>query len=87
MNLLALALLQSLSFGAPVAQPAAPAISVAPRAAAVEAVVVAPALDAQSQLVTIASVPSTALEYPSAWPRVIEDRATGKYHGASADYS
>jgi hypothetical protein len=36
MNLLALALLQGFSFGAPVAPPAAPAIAAAPRANAVE---------------------------------------------------
>jgi RHS repeat-associated protein len=82
MNLLALALLQSLSFGASVAQPAAPALAVAPRAAAVEAVVVVPTLDAQAQLATAASVAATPDEYPTAWPRVFEDRAPGKYFGA-----
>ena len=81
MNLLALALLQSLSFGASIAQPPVPAVTVALRAAAVEAVVVAPALDAQAQLVS-ASAALTAAEYPSAWPRMFEGRATGKYFGA-----
>lgn len=80
MNLLAIALLQSLSFGG-VAPLRAPAIALPPRAT-VEAVVVAPALDVQSQLVTTASVASAADEYPSTWPRAFEGRATGKYFGA-----
>ena len=82
MNLLALAILQSFSLGAPVAPSAAPPISVGLRPPVVEAVAVAPALDAQPQLVTAASVALTAAVYPSAWPRVFEARATGKYFGA-----
>jgi RHS repeat-associated protein len=66
-----------------VAPPSSPAITAAPRTAAVEAVVVvAPTLDAQAQLVTTPSVAATTAEYPTTWPRVFENRATGKYFGA-----
>ena len=80
MNLLALALLQSFSLGAPVALPASPAISVGQRP--VVEVVIAPTLSAETQLGNAASLALTADEYPSTWPRAFETRATGKYFGA-----
>jgi RHS repeat-associated protein len=82
MNLLAIALLQSFSLGAPLAPAPAPAIAGSLRPAAVVAVVVAPAPDARTQLVTTDAMASALDEYPSAWPRVFETRATGKYYGA-----